>query len=166
MLHHKVAVEQNRFDFGERGVMAIQVRPAPLHHADFGIDEIGNHAAQKIRRGQKICVEDGHEFAGRGLQTLGERAGLVSGAVSAMQIVNRQAQRLIALHARARHLPRFVGGIVEHLNVQQLARIIEARHCIHQALDHVALVVDGKLYGNLGPLGDRGRRAGNVLGDS
>ena len=80
-----------------------------------------------------------------------------------MQVVDRQTERLVALDAGARDFLRLVGGIVEHLNVEQFARIIEARDRVHQALDHVALVVDRKLYGNLGPLGDRGRRAGDVV---
>ena len=92
VLHDEVAVEQDRFDFGQRGVMAVQVGPAPLDHADFGIGEIGQRAAQKIGRGQEIGVEDGDEFAGRGFQSLGQRAGLVAGAVGAMQIVDRQAR--------------------------------------------------------------------------
>ena len=58
---------------------------------------------------------------------------------------------------------RLVGGIVEHLDFEQFARIIEARDGFDQALDDVALVVDGKLHGNLGPLGERRRRAGNVV---
>ena len=59
---------------------------------------------------------------------------------------------LVALDAAARDFARLVGGIVEHLNIQFVARIIELRDAIDQPLDHVAFVVDGKLYGNLGPL--------------
>ena len=69
----------------------------------------------------------------------------------------------MALDAIARNLLRLVGRIVEHLNVEQLARIIESRDGFDQPLDHVALVVDRQLHGNLGPVGDFGRRAGNIL---
>ena len=134
--------------------------------AIFGSAKYGSVRRRKSGRRHEIGVEDGDEFAGRGFEPCGQRAGLVAGAVVAMQIADRQAERLIALDARARHFLRFVGRIVEHLNVEQFARIIEARHRVDQALDDVALVVDGKLYGNLGPLGHRRRRAGNVAGDS
>ena len=70
MLDHEMAVEQDRFHFGERGVVAIQVGPARLHHGDFRIGEIRQRAAQKIRRRKEIGVEDGDEFARRGLQAL------------------------------------------------------------------------------------------------
>ncbi len=61
--------------------MAVQIGPAALHHADFGVDEIGHGSAQKIRRRQKIGVKDGHKFAGGGLESLGECAGFVAGAI-------------------------------------------------------------------------------------
>ena len=67
------------------------------------------------------------------------------------------------LDAIARHFLRLVGRIVEHLNFEAVARIIELRDAVHQPLDHVALIEDGKLYGNLWPLGDGGRRAGRVI---
>ena len=69
----------------------------------------------------------------------------------------------MALDAGAGDLLGLVGGIVEHLNFEQLARIVEARHGVDQALDDVALVVDGKLYGNLGPDREIGGGAGGVL---
>ena len=56
-----------------------------------------------------------------------QRAGLEAFAIVAMQVVDRHAQRLVALDAGARDFLRLVGGIVEHLNVEQFARIIEAR---------------------------------------
>ena len=153
VLDDEMAVEQDAFDFGERRVMAVEVGPARLHHGQLGVGEIGHRAAQKIGAGQEIGVEDGDEFAGGGLQAFGQRAGLVALAIGAMQVVDIDAEGLVALDAGARDLLRFVGGIVEHLDLEQLARIIETRDGVDQALDHVALVVDGKLYGNLGPLG-------------
>ena len=72
----------------------------------------------------------------------------------------------MALDAGARDLLGFVGGIVEHLNLQQFARVVEARHRVHQPLDHIALVVDGELHGDLGPhrqIGRRGRRIAAIL---
>ena len=63
MLDHEMAVEQNRFHFGERRIIAIDVAPARLHHRQLGIDEIRHRAAQKIRRRNKIRVENRDEFA-------------------------------------------------------------------------------------------------------
>ena len=89
VLDDEMAVEQDALDLGQRRVVAIQVGPARLDHADLGIGEIGQRAAQEIRRGQEIGVEDGDEFAGGGLQAFGQRAGLVAFAIGAMQVLRR-----------------------------------------------------------------------------
>src|SRR5215472_13948660 len=117
--------------------MAIRVRPASLDHPNFRFGEVRQREAQKVGRWKKISVEDGDEFALRGLKPCGERASLVAGAVGAMQVLYWQAQRLVAFDTRARDLAGFVCRIVEHLNVQQLARVIKARDRVHQTLDHV-----------------------------
>ncbi len=80
-----------------------------------------------------------------------------------MQVMDIDAEGLVTLDAGAGDLGGFVGGVVQHLDLEQLARIIETRHGFDEALDDVALVVDGKLYGNLGPARDRRRRAGHIL---
>ena len=54
---------------------------------------------------------------------------------------------------------RFVGRVVEHLDFEQLARVIELRDGFDQPLDHVALVVNRELHGNLRPVVNFGRRA-------
>src|SRR5207247_8693848 len=49
MLDDKVAVEKNGFDVGEQGIVAVEVCPPSLHHANVaatvGVHEIGNGAA-------------------------------------------------------------------------------------------------------------------------
>src|SRR5580704_3908772 len=65
MLDDEVAVEEDGFDLCEERVVAVEVRPARLNHADFGsvcgIDEIRNRAAQKISLGNKVPVEESNE---------------------------------------------------------------------------------------------------------
>ena len=48
VFEHEVAIEQNRFDFGQKRIIAIDVRPPRLHHADVGIGEVVDGAHQKI----------------------------------------------------------------------------------------------------------------------
>ncbi|OFV87115.1 MAG: hypothetical protein A3D93_06030 [Acidobacteria bacterium RIFCSPHIGHO2_12_FULL_67_30] len=50
-----------------------------------------------------------------------------------------------------------VGRIVEHLDLQAVARVVERRHRVNQALDDVLLVVERQLYGYHRPLGGLGR---------
>ena len=51
MLDDEMAVEQNGFHLGEQRIIAVQIRPARLHHADLRLRflKIRNGAAQKIR---------------------------------------------------------------------------------------------------------------------
>ncbi len=163
MFDDEMPVEQNRFHFGERRIIAIDVAPARLRHGQLEIGEIRHGAPQKIRWRNKIGVEDGDEFSQRGLQSLLQRTRLESFAVVAMNVTDRQPQALIALDAVARHFLRLVGGIVEHLNIQQLARIIERGNRFHQTLDHVTLVVNRKLHGDAGPRSNFRRRPGDAL---
>src|SRR5260370_20774808 len=81
MLDNEVAVEKNGFDIGQERVVAVEIRPARLHHADFAaaivIHEIRNRAAEKIRLGQKTGIEDSNEFTLRGFQAVFQVARLV-----------------------------------------------------------------------------------------
>ena len=80
-----------------------------------------------------------------------------------MNVADGQAEALVAFDAVARDFLRFVGGIVEHLNIEQFARIIERGDRFDQALDDVALVVNRKLHGDARPLRDFGRRTGDAF---
>ena len=93
----------------------------------------------------EIGIEDGDELAGRNFQPGIERAGLEALPIGAMVITDVVAQRCIAIDHRSRHLHGFVGGIVEHLDLQLLARIFNLADAVHQAVDDVLLVEDGQL---------------------
>src|ERR1700690_3108211 len=80
-----------------------------------------------------------------------------------MDVGDRKALGRVALHAGSRDLASFVGGIIEDLYVQKFVGIIELSDRVHETLDNVALVEDGKLYGNLWPVGHRRRRPGDIL---
>src|SRR5215472_12095564 len=132
-----MAVEENGFRFGQRGIIAIDVTPARLRHGQFRISKVRNGAVKEIRRRKKIGVENGDELAGRSFQALLQRAGLEAFTIVAMDVENWHAQSLLAFNA-------------------------SSRDGFDEALDHVAFVEDGKLYGNLWPLGDGRWRAGDV----
>ena len=80
-----------------------------------------------------------------------------------MNVGDGDAESAVSLDAIAGDLLRFVGGIVEHLDVEQFARVIELRDGLDEALDHVALVVDRELNCDLRPFRDFRRRSGNIF---
>ena len=102
--------------------------------------------------GNEVGVENGDELASRGLQAVFQRAGLVAFAIGAMDVDDGHALRGEAVHAIAGDLLRFIGGIVEHLHVEKLARIVEARNGFDEPLDHIALVENGELNRDARPV--------------
>ncbi len=163
MLDGEMAVEHDRFHFRERRVVAVDVAPARLHHRELLLDEIGHGAAQKIGGRNKIRVENRDELSGRRFQSFLQRTGLESFAIVAVDVEDGKAEGAVALDALAGDELRLVGRIVENLNFEAVARVIELRDGLDEALDHVALVVDRELHRDPRPLRDFRRRSGNIL---
>ena len=66
--------------------------PARLDISELGLcDECADRAHQEIRRRRKIGIEDGDILGARALEPSGERAGLVGGALDAMQQLDLDA---------------------------------------------------------------------------
>ncbi len=63
MLEDKMTIQQNRFHLGQKRVVAIDVRPASLHHANLALREVVDGARQKIFRRNEVSIENGDEFA-------------------------------------------------------------------------------------------------------
>src|SRR5713101_861043 len=156
VLDDEMTVEKDGFDVGEEGVVGVEVGPAGLDHGDFfsaiRIEEIRDGAAEEIGGREKIGVEDGHEFAAGGAEAVFEGASLEAFAVGAMDAGDGHARGGVAVDASAGDVAGFIGGVIEDLNVEKFAGIVEAGDGFDEALDDVALVEDGKLYGNLGPV--------------
>ena len=141
MLQNKVAVEQHGFHFREEVIVAIQIAPSRLHHAHLGIGEKIHRAIEELRRRAEIRVENRHQFARRRFQPFLQRPGLVPVAVGPVMILDRVAHVAVALHQGFGKRRGVVGGIVQHLDLQQLPRIVHLHHFVDQPLDYVAFVV-------------------------
>ena len=63
VLQHEMAIEQDGFDLSEKAVVAIEVRPACLHHADARLGKVVHHLHEPVGRRHEVSVEDGDEFA-------------------------------------------------------------------------------------------------------
>ncbi len=129
------------------------MRPAGLHHADARLGEVVDHLHQPVRRGHKVGVEDGDQLAARDFEALVQRARLVAVPIRAMQMhdgLRRQSRSAarVTLDDLSGHLHRLVGGVVEQLNLEAVARIVQPADRVDQPVDDELLVEDGKLHGD------------------
>ena len=109
VLEDEVAVEEDGFDLGEEAVVAVEVRPARLHHADFRFGKVVDDLHQPVARGHKIGVEDGYEFALSGFKTFVEGSGLETVAIGAVKMDDRVAEGPVALADGSGDIFSFVG---------------------------------------------------------
>ena len=146
MLQHKVAVQQNSFDLSQKRVMAVEMRPARLHHADARIGEVMDGPQQKIFRGSEVGVENGDELTLRRLHPFRQSARLEARAVGSMMVADRITQRRIPFDQPASHVDGLIGRVVQHLDVQLFPGILQLADRVQQALDYVLLVKNRQLH--------------------
>ncbi len=119
------------------------------------------HKIDHIERAiAEIRVEDGQKL-GPGLRQTGSQcAGLEAAALDAMQHPHIHPTRSVIGRASLGQGCGVVGRIVQHLDFQPIARIIQGGRRIHQALDHMALVENRQLDRHRRPVaaGHIGRR--------
>src|SRR4029077_12247139 len=86
VLKHEMPIQQNRFHLRKKRIIAVDVRPARLHHTNLGISEVMNSAQQKIFRRSEVGIKDRDEFAFRRLQSLGQGSRLQALAIAAVMV--------------------------------------------------------------------------------
>ena len=85
-----------------------------------------------------------------------ERAGLEAVAVGAVEIDDGMAEGRIALDDGFGNYFGFVRGVVEDLDFEPVAGIVELTDGIDEAIDDKLLVEDGELDGDAGELLESG----------
>ena len=121
-------------------------------------------AREEIRRWNEIGIENGDEFTSSGLQPCLQGAGFEACAIVAVMVFDGEPQGAIALHQRRGKWGGIVGGIVQHLDLEQLAGILDAGDLVNEPLDDIPFVEDGQLNGDRRQLREaHGRLAGGLL---
>ena len=145
VLEHEVAVEKDGLDLRQERVVPVDVTPARLDHGDGRIDEERHRASQEVGRRNEVRIEDRDEVAFGDLHAGFERARLVARSIGPVKIADVDPLRRVPPHRLFGDAARFVGGVVEHLNLEELARILQPADGIDQPIRHVHLVVDREL---------------------
>ena len=156
-------VEQNGFNLGQERIVAIDVRPARLHHPDLRIGKVVDSAQQKIFRRSKVSVKDRNEVALRRLQPVRECSRFKALALVAMNVSNRETFCRVMLNQASRHRLGFIRGIVQHLDIELVLRILELADRIQQPLNYKLLIEDGKLHSHTRQFLEPGRRLAGAV---
>jgi len=158
VLEDEVAVEQDGFDLSEETVVAVEVGPPALHHADVRFGEVVDDLHEPVGRGDEIGVEDGDEFALGGFEAGVECPGLIAVAVGAVNVDDGVAESGVAFDDSARDLDGFVGGVVEDLNFELAGGVVHLATGFDETVDDELLIKDGELDGDQGQFGEVRRR--------
>ena len=76
LFEKKMAVEKHRLHARQQGIAAIQMTPARLDHAYFGISKKMDRPFQQIRSRNEISIQDADKLAFGGRQPHGKRTRL------------------------------------------------------------------------------------------
>ena len=90
------------------------------------VGKVRQQPVQEIGCRQEVRVEDGDVLAAGRFQPGFERAGLVAGAICAMEILDVDAVRRHGGGPPLRDVRGLVGRVVQNLDFEQIARVIEA----------------------------------------
>jgi hypothetical protein len=150
---HVVAVEQQGLSARQQRVFAVQVCPTGLHHGHLRILEVADDVRQKLRLRDEVGIENRDEFTSCRTQAVIESTCLVPDAVRSTNVCDVEPLILELGDFAAREHARFVVGVVEHLDVQEFARVLDLRDGIQQAFDDGGFVVQRQLDRHSGELG-------------
>jgi len=126
--------------------------PTRLNHSHLRISEKVDGALEQVRLRHKIGIENANEFAGGGLEANSQCAGFESGTIHAVNQLDIEPARPQFLGTRDSNFACVVCRIVEHLDLEPVARIIEPADRAQEPLHHVDFIKDRQLHCNLGQL--------------
>ena len=143
-----MAVEEHGLNAGEQAVVAVQVAPAGLDHTDFRIGEEVDHPVEDFWWRDEVGVQNKDIIAFGGEQSVFQGAGFVSGAVGPVDEFGVESCGDQFGDFPSADVHCFVGGVVQHLDLQPVARVIEAGDGIDEASDDMLFVENGQLDGD------------------
>jgi hypothetical protein len=160
LLEQKMAVQKHGLHPREQRVASIQMAPPALNHADLGIGEKMDRPLKQVWRRNEIGIENANKLTGSRLEPDCERTGLEAGPIHAMYQLNIEPALPQFLRAGSGYLAGIVGGIVQHLDLEQISRIIELADRTQKAFYHINFIKNRQLdrhFGQLPKLAGRNR---------
>src|SRR5438132_11629486 len=119
--------------------------PAGLDHSDLQVAEVIDDVFEEIGWRNEIRIEDCDQLSSRRFQAVLQRTGFESMPVRTMHMMNIETKLPMFGNTCRGNLNSAIGGVVEELNLEQLARITDVACRFHEPLDDIHLVVDRQL---------------------
>jgi hypothetical protein len=141
-----VAVQHQRLHLRQQRVVAVDVAPAGLHHADGRVREVPHHIPEEIERREEIRVEDRDQLALRHLQPVVQRPRLVAAPVDPVDVHHVDPLAPQPLHREPRDRLGLVRRVVQHLDLEEVLRVVDLRHRVDQPHRHRGLVEQRELH--------------------
>ena len=155
LFHHEVAVDTDGLGERKTGFRAVQVAPAALDQANLVVHhQVGDGLEEEVLLGHEVRVEDGEEVALRDGHGFLEGAGLVFGTVRAVDELDVVALGCKFFDLLLGDFVALVGGVVQHLDLVLVLRVVDGAHRLEETFDAVRFVEDGKLGRDLRELVD------------
>ena len=146
VLEDEMAVEQDRLDLREQRVVLVDVPPARLHHPDLRHRaKCGIRRVRKSAVGMKSASKMAMNSPRATFRPASSAPALYPVRFGAVEVLDVDALRGEAAHRQLGDAARLVGRVVEHLDLEQLARIVDAADRLDQAVGDVHFVVERQL---------------------
>ena len=110
--------------------MPIDMCPARLDHTDFRIAKMMDGPQEEIFRWNEVGIKDRHELTLRRFQSFRKRTSLEAFTIMTVMVSNRMTKRGVSLHQPTGYSHGFVSGIVQYLDIELFARVVEAGDCV------------------------------------
>src|SRR5260221_4268071 len=125
--------------------------PAPLHERDLRIGEVGDGSLEEIGRGDEVGVEDGDQLAFCETEPVRQGASFEIRGGEAPELHDVEACLTKPRHDLDDDPYRLVVRVIQSLDLEQLARIVERRSRLDRARRRIVLIPDGDLDRDPGP---------------
>ncbi len=145
LLEEEVAVEEERLGPGEPALLLVQVVPAGLNHSHRRIPKGGQEPVEEVWRGHEVGVENEEKLPVGRLEPVLEGPRLVSRPTLPPDELDPDSLPAPPADPGPGTARGLVRRVVEHLHLQLGPGIAQAACRVHEAPDHVLLVVEGKL---------------------
>jgi hypothetical protein len=117
-----------------------------LHKPNARVFKMRQGVSQKIGRWDEVRVKNGDKLSGCAAQALAQRARLKVIAPVALYQVDVVSLGAGSLHRVINNLAGVIGGVIQGLDVQKLARVVQGAGGGNDAPRHVTLVKQRQLH--------------------